>query len=287
MKTTSLLLFVLLAQLGAFAQGDTNGRKPCFTVNASPASEADTAAFKQILEVLHVDLVILLYESHDSKLENYGGAMSFRCPIPNHEIYETFENWTIYDPDLIQGDAARDFVFAHEIAHHLSGDTSSDRPRSKQVELRADFNGTKYLLQLRWNEARLLHALNLLNLPQGPQVGYPTFEERKATVENAVTPPRPSPPTNLRGTIVSGQPPSYDELFESLLQLNYQGPLHLQSVRTKEYVCAIGTPDPKIPSTRRFSFFDSCEEGGAQGSVHSGTSGQLRILVYAGRISVP
>jgi hypothetical protein len=65
MKTTSLLLFVLLAQLGAFAQGDTNGRKPCFTVNASPASEADTAAFKQILEVLHVDLVILLYESHD------------------------------------------------------------------------------------------------------------------------------------------------------------------------------------------------------------------------------
>ncbi|MFZ1938323.1 MAG: hypothetical protein ACLQHT_21110 [Terracidiphilus sp.] len=183
--------------------------------------------------------------------------MSFRCEVDNHDIYETYENWTIYDPDLIQGDAARDFVFAHEIAHHLNGDTFSGRPRSKEIELRADFNGAHYLLLRGWNKARLLLALDLLNLPQTPQAGYPTLAERKATVANAVEPLRPAPPTNLQAVLSMESPPE-EEIFYKLLKNG--GPVRFQSLKTLEYVCAIGTPDPKIPSTRHFAFFDNCEQ---------------------------
>lgn len=252
MKTICLLLFALLGRgtshgAGVLAQAETNEHKPCIDLKASPASEGDTAAFKRILDSLHVDLDVLLYVSHDPKMKNHGGAMSFRCRVDNYEVYETYENWTIYDPDLIQGDAARDFVFAHEIAHHLSGETSSGRPQSKEVELRADYNGVKYLLPLGWNKARLLHALDLLNLPQGPQLGYPTLEERRANVEDATTFRIPGP-TNLQGTVSDGRPPSYEESFHKLLSLEYRGPISFLSVRTSKYLCAIGTPDPKLPS---------------------------------------
>ncbi|HEV2326504.1 MAG TPA: hypothetical protein VGS10_21375 [Terracidiphilus sp.] len=227
--------------------------------SVSPANEEDRAAFKHILDGLHVSLAILLYVSHDPGLKNFGGAMSFQCPIDNHEIYNAIENWTVYDPDLIHGDAARDFVFAHEIAHHLSGDTSSDQPRSKQLELRADYNGAKYLIQLGWTKARLQHALDLLDLPQGPQLDYPTLEERKAAVEAATEPPALEPPSGLWGTLVPRPP--YDELLRELLNQKYQGTIRLQSVRTNKYVCGIGTPDPRIPSTKHFVFFDDCELG--------------------------
>jgi hypothetical protein len=265
MKTIGIFLFILLVQGISHeaildAQTDKNEHKPCVDhLVASPACEEDTAAFKRILGVLHVDKDIFLYVSHDSKLKNYGGAMSFRCKSHNHGIYETDENWTIYDPDLIQGDAARDFVFAHEIAHHLNGDTSSGRPRSRELELRADSNGAHYLLQLGWTKARLLHALDLLNLPHGFQLGYPTLEERKAIVKTAAEPWRPPPPT-IQGSVIALRVPAYEVSLDKLLNLKYQGPIRFQSVRTKKYVCSIGTPDPKIPSTSNFAFFDNCEQ---------------------------
>lgn len=257
MKTTCLLLALLVAGIshgaGVRQQADMNVHKLCFDLKASPASQVDTDAFKRILGAAHVDLVVFLYVSHDPMVMNHGGAMSFRCKVDNHELYDTYDNWTIYDPELIQGDAARDFVFAHEIAHHLSGDTSSERPRSREVELRADFNGSMHLLSLGWNEARLLHALDLLNLPQRPQRGYPTSKERRAIVEDAAGPKPPGAPTNLQGTVVGYRPP-YEESFHKLLALSYVGPIRFQSVRTNKYVCGIGTPDPKIPSTRNFAF---------------------------------
>jgi hypothetical protein len=264
MKTICLVLFAFLGAgtrllAGVVPQADTNEHKPCFNLEVSPASEEDAAAFKGILNALQVDPGILLYVSHDPKMKNYGGAMSFRCPIDNHEIYQTDENWTIYDPALIQGDAARDFVFAHEIAHHINGDTSSGRPRNKELELRADYNGVHYLMRLGWTRARLLHALDLLDLAQSPQPGYPTLQERKAAVEEITKPSGLGAPTNLQGTVVSVRPPTYEESFHKLLSLNYEGFVRFQSVRTNKYVCAIATPDPKIPSTSNFAFFDNCE----------------------------
>jgi hypothetical protein len=286
MKTVGILLVVLLAWRGSrlaaqvlpartsnpayaklqhdeaavSAKTDKGEHKPCdewLVGSVYPASPEDTAAFKRILDAVPSDLEILLYVSHDSKLKNYGGALSFRCKVDNHEIYDSYENWTIYDPDLIQGDAARDFVFAHEIAHHIDGDTWSERRRSKQVELRADYNGANYLLRMGWNKARLLHALDLLDLPQSPQRGYPTLEERKAIVEAVGEPEPPAPPTLLWGRVIP--PPPYQELLDELLKLRYQGQIRFQSIRTNEYVCAIGTPDPKIPSSKHFAFFDNCE----------------------------
>lgn len=267
MKAIGLLLFALLAQgisqeAAVAPQADTGEHKPCgIDLQASPASEQDTAAFKAILGATNADPDIFLYVSHDSKMKNYGGAISFRCPSENHEIYDTDENWTIYDPDLIQGDAARDFVFAHEIAHHMNGDTSSSRPRSKELESRADYNGIRYLISLGWKEERLLHALDLLNLPQGPQLGYPTIEERKAIVKS-LTEFRLKGPTNLQGRVVTPESPSNEELWDSLLNLKFTGSIQFQSVRTLKYVCSIGTPDPKIPSINHFAFFDNCEHGG-------------------------
>jgi hypothetical protein len=112
MKTICLLILAILVNgmshgTSALSQADTKEQKPCTDLKASPASEQDVAAFKKILASLHVDLEILLYVSHDSKMRNYGGAISFRCPVDNHEIYDTDENWVIYDPDLIQGDLPR------------------------------------------------------------------------------------------------------------------------------------------------------------------------------------
>jgi hypothetical protein len=263
MKTIGTLLLALLVNgishgAVAAAQADKNENKPCVDLVASPASEEDTEAFKEILAALHVDMDILLYVSRDSMMRNYGGAMSFRCEVGNHEMYETDENWTIYDSDLIQGDAARDFVFAHEIAHHMNGDTTSVRPRSKELELRADYNGAKYLLQMGWNQARLLHALDLLNLPQNPPTGYPTLEERRAAIKDAAAPPRPAPPTDLRASIFF-DPSANMPLFNMLVNLQFNGPIRLlQAGSDDKFVCAVGTQDPKIPSTRHFAFFDSC-----------------------------
>jgi hypothetical protein len=262
MKTIALLfLFASVIGHGAglASQADTSIHTPCFDLKAFPASEGDVAALKGILDSLHVDLHIFLYVSHDSKMKDYGGAVSFKCKGDDHEIYDTDENWIIYDPDLIQGDLPRDFVLAHEVAHHMDGDTSSAQPRSRELELRADYNGTKYLLQMGWSKARLLHALDLLNLPQGPQLGYPTREEREKIVLDATQPPRPGAPTNLRAVVDAGRPPSHEVFWGRLLNLSYLGPARFQSVRTGKYLCAIGTPDPRIPSTRHFTFFDNCE----------------------------
>jgi hypothetical protein len=264
MRPIGLLLVVLLAEgishgAAAASSGDTKKHGPCVDLKTSPPSEEDTAAFRRVLGAVPVDPdTISLYVSHDPQLKKYGGAISFACEMPSHEIYVTYEKWIIYDPDLIQGDQARDFVFAHEIAHHMDSQTLSG-PRSKKEELRADYDGAQYLIRLGWNKSRLFHALDLLNLPQDSQPAYPSLKERKAVVEQAAEPAQPQPPTNLQGTAVSASPPPFDELMTRLLNSTYQGPIHFQSARTNKYVCAVGTPDLNLPSTSTFAFFDNCE----------------------------
>ncbi len=263
MKILCLLLFFLVAVglcqgAEALQQTGPSDHKSCVDPGASAASEEDAAAFQQILSALSVDLKIFLYVSDDPIIRQFGGGMSFRCAVDDHQMYESYENWTIYDPKLVQGDAARDFVFAHEIAHHLNGDTSSGQARSARMELRADFNGTMYLIRLGWKEPRLLHALDLLNLPQVNQPGYPTAGERKANIEE-IFHGRPAAPTDLRATVEAGR--DFPGFVAGLVNGKFGGPVKFQSVRTNRYVCAKGTPDPRIPSTRHFEFFDTCEDG--------------------------
>jgi hypothetical protein len=226
----------------------------CVDLNKFQANEEDTAALRRISAAVGFDpRTIFLYVSHDSAVRDRGGAMSLTCPMGTG-----FERWIVYDSDLIRGDVARDFVFAHEIAHHVSFQSLSGLPWSKEDELQADFYGAKYLIRLGWTKAKLVHALDLLNLPQGSQQGYPSLEERKAKVEEAATPPRPEPPTNLRGAVVTSSTPSYEENLRSLLNFTYQGQILFRSVRTNKYVCAIGTANPKTPSIMSFALFDNC-----------------------------
>ena len=44
-----------------------------------------------------------------------------------------------------------------------------------------------------------------------------------------------------------------------LVNSTYGGQIRFQSLRTNKYVCAIGTPDRKLPSTSNFAFLDKCE----------------------------
>jgi hypothetical protein len=253
MKTVGFLLFALLAG------GMAHGQAPCVDLTKTLASQEDTAAFKRISAAVGFNpRTIFLYVSHDSAVKDRGGAMSLMCPIGTG-----FERWIVYDPDLVRGDAVRDFVFAHEIAHHVNFQLLSGLAGGKEDELQADFNGAQYLLRLGWNREQLVHALDLLNLPQGSQGGYPTPEERKARVEEAVddyeqSHRRPSPPTLVGGTMVY-TPPSYEENLKKFLDITYQGPILFQSVRTNKYVCAIGAPDSKSPTVTSFSLFDNCE----------------------------
>jgi hypothetical protein len=245
------IYFILVALL---AEGISHGQNPCNSLNKSQASEEDRAALSRISTAVGFDpQTIFLYVSHDSAVKDRGGAMSLTCATGIG-----FERWIVYDPDLIKSDAPRDFVFAHETAHHVNFQSLSGLPWSKEDELQADFNGAQYLLRLGWTKAKLDHALDLLNLPQGSQAGYPSLEERKAKVEEAIEllQMRPAAPTGLEGSLVGSVP--YEESLKKLLNFTYEGPILFQSVRTNKYVCAIGTPDPKIPSIMNFALFDNC-----------------------------
>ena len=263
MKALYLIFLLLLTvcvsrSVGVAAEQQPSAHKPCVDhLNAVPASEEDTATFNQILHSVPSDRTILLYVSHDQIIRNYGGAMSLHCEVASQEIYDTYEDWTVYDPDLIQGDAARDFVFAHEIAHHMNGDTTSAMRNSVDVELRADLDGARYLQRLGWSEARLMHALDLLNLPQSQQKGYPTSNRRRENIREAFAPPQIGAPTGLTGRAVA-ENPSLAERIDNLLQ--YGGPLRFESARTGKLVCAIGTADRRIPTLENFEFFDNCED---------------------------
>ena len=236
---------------------DKSEHKPCRNLQTSTPSDEDMHAFTQILLMSHVNPDIILAVSHDPMLKSYGGAMSFRCLIRNHEPYDAYENWIIYDPELIQGDAARDFVFAHEIAHHAIEDTSSARPPSKDVELRADSYATKYLLQAGWNKARIMHALDLLHLPQLFEPSYPTLEERKAVVEIASGPEPPPAPSHLVAFVISDTPSKSH--WNELLNLQYMGTIYFLVPGTSEFVCSVITPDARTPSVHHFAFFNNCD----------------------------
>lgn len=279
MKTIGFLLIALLAD------GVSHGQKLCVDLTKTLASQEDRVAFNRISGAVGFDpSTIFLYVSHDSAVKDRGGAMSLDCAIGSG-----YERWIVYDPDLIKGDAVRDFVFAHEIAHHVNFQSLSGLPWSKEEELQADFNGAQYLLRLNWNREQLTHALDLLSLPQGSQRGYPTPEERKAKVEEAAdedyarSHARPGAPVLLSATVITDDPSYYKENLKKLLDLTYQGPIHFQSVRTNKYVCAIGTSDPKIPSITSFALLDDCaldSRGSFDLEVSHGSNSDYWILQH-------
>jgi hypothetical protein len=164
---------------------------PCTDLPKSRAATNSSAALDRIIGAVGFNPgLILLYASTDGRVADKGGAMSLACGFG-----DVTEKWIVYDPDLINSDLARNFAFAHEIAHHVNGQPSSRAQWTKQDELDADYYGAEYLVRLRWTKEQLLGALDQLKLPQGSQQGYPTLEERRASAKVSMMrmSARPSP----------------------------------------------------------------------------------------------
>jgi hypothetical protein len=175
MKKAWLLGIAFLAVSVSLAQ---NQPSPCQMAKGLAGPEANVALDRIISVVGFNPRVINLRTSSDALVSSKGGAFSFVCNDSNSS-----QQWIVYDPDRIRGDSVRDFVFAHELAHHLNAHTvSGSDTRSTQEELDADYYGARYLVRLGWTREQLLSALNQLNLPQGAQRGYPSIEERRAAV---------------------------------------------------------------------------------------------------------
>lgn len=167
-----------LCGLACIAGALCRGQDFCGIAKLRATTEA-AAALDRIVAVVGFDPgTILLYASSDTSVRQKGGAMSLACNISTGT-----ERWIVYDPDSIKGSVARDFVFAHETAHHTNFQPLLPGTWSKNQELQADYYGAEYLTRLHWTGKRLLEALNELKLPQGSQQGYPTLEERQASIQ--------------------------------------------------------------------------------------------------------
>lgn len=155
------------------------GQEICGLQKLRPKPEA-SAALDEISAAVGFDPgTILLYASSDARVRAKGGAMSLVCPVP---VGNGEERWIVYDPTLIQGELPRDFVLAHETAHHINYQPQSPGEWNKQQELDADRFGSEYLTRLGWPGEKLLQALGSLGLPRASVSGYPTLDERRAAV---------------------------------------------------------------------------------------------------------
>ncbi len=103
------------------------------------------------------------------------------------------QNWILYDPDWMRASIARShnelprrLALAHEIAHHVAGDTSDQSAWDgglwgSDKERIADTTAGMWLARLNVPEQDSLKAFDALNLPErGPD--YPPLSERRKAV---------------------------------------------------------------------------------------------------------
>jgi hypothetical protein len=96
------------------------------------------------------------------------------------QICNEVQRYIFYDPDFVQrirvqggNDWPRYFTFAHEVAHHVNGDTLLNRA-VEDVELAADRFAVKVLARRGASLPQILAAINSLGLSDVPKPGYPT-----------------------------------------------------------------------------------------------------------------
>jgi hypothetical protein len=155
-----------------------SSENPCSDLTKLRPNTSAETALDTVIDAVGFDPgTILLYLSHDDFVAKKGGAMSLLC----NSTFGT-ERWIVYDPDLIKGDPARSFAFAHEIGHLVNNHALTGGRRTKQEELQADYYAAQYLARLSWTQDQLLDALIQLNLPSLSEGGYPTLDERRAAV---------------------------------------------------------------------------------------------------------
>jgi len=119
-------------------------------------------------------------------VQQRGGAAAQLCGSASNE------RWIFYDqtyidrikPDPEKSDLPRYFVLAHEVAHHINGDTLLGNDWSKDQELAADYAAATWLTRLGVSEDHLLRAFDSLGFPIEATNGYPSREERRRRVVN-------------------------------------------------------------------------------------------------------
>jgi hypothetical protein len=123
--------------------------------------------------------VYFLFQSSDPLMREYGGAAAVACGGGNG-----YQRWIVYDPNLIKGDLALHFAFAHELAHHEHNDSLSGEERSEKQELDADRSAAEFLASppISWTREKLLEALNALDLPPSAGVVHPSLAKRSEQV---------------------------------------------------------------------------------------------------------
>jgi len=94
------------------------------------------------------------------------------------------QRWIFYDESYLNSlpPNGRNFILAHEAAHHISGDTLLADTWTKELELAADYSAAVWLTRLGVTRDQLLQAFDALSFPVESQTGYPTRAERRAKV---------------------------------------------------------------------------------------------------------
>lgn len=152
-------------------------------VGMKPLNSTAEAILKDLAEVGGFTTTnIILHSLRDPELKERGAAA---------QLCNEFQRFIFYDPDFVErirqqsgNDWPRYFTFAHEVAHHVNGDTLLNRDHD-DVELSADRFAAKVLTRRGAKLPQLLLAINALGLNDIPKPGYPTRCTRRVEVIKA------------------------------------------------------------------------------------------------------
>ena len=158
------------------------------------------------------------FPSSDARVKGQGGAAAQMCGPAGRD------RWIFYDETYIasrmeSGDKKNElvwrFVLAHEVAHHVAGDTTLEGP-NKEWELAADCAATNWLARMyHLKKAQLLEAFDALDFPKEHTEGYPTRGERREKVAQCYEDAIPQIPTVPEPDRGDSQPPDGPPVSET------------------------------------------------------------------------
>lgn len=154
----------------------------------APSTESAFAVLDRIAKVVPFESrTIRLLPSNNDAVARKGGAAAQLC--------NATERWIFYDPTYVDRIApidgqnlARYFVLAHEVAHHVNGDTFYSEGWRKDQELAADCAASVWLGRLGARLEDVLRTFDSLGLPTAAVNGYPTASERRSKVIDCYEP---------------------------------------------------------------------------------------------------